>query len=441
MHKQTPMRSLLPLTLLLSATLVTSCFHKDVMNDPADDVAETILYSGKEGTIILNHEIIFQATSKSSGGGMTRISGYNETRLTSYDLATGAVLARIELGEEQETTYELLGVASDKLWLYTTDAELGIHSRNPKTLEVIDKEQSIKSLSTLKLARPDFAQIDQYYAFDADSGGLFLTDIQGVHYLLNPIDLTIKQTERELPREDFSPDIMTSSAYFEKDKYIAFTGSSDRKKINWNNQDTSAQIPFIKPEVLKDMNPIRIVKRRNDYLGKLQSKVDSIRKKLDSLGVKYEDDELSPREYKWNVSDEERERERLISQMGYDYRDAVSDLDHEITFASTYEDYALGEESDFALIYSATNVEDTATAQLSLVDCSSRKFTEKWKLNLTGFYYDSDKAEGAGVFEDGDPEFRYKWADIHDNTFVMIAQLKMFAIDLSTGKKLWEIQL
>jgi hypothetical protein len=86
-------------------------------------------------------------------------------------------------------------------------------------------------------------------------------------------------------------------------------------------------------------------------------------------------------------------------------------------------------------------VEDTAMAQLSLVDCSSQKFTEKWKLSLTGFYYDSDKAEGAGVFEDGDPEFRYKWAEIHNNTFVMIAQLKMIAIDLSTGKKIWEIQL
>lgn len=419
----------------------TSCFHKDVMNDPADDIAETLLYTGKEGNIIINHEIIFQATSKSSGGGMTRISGYNETRLTSYDLETGAVLARIELGEEQETTYELLGVAADKLWLYTTDPELGIHSRNPKTLEVIDKEASIASIKSLKLARPEFAQIDQYYAFDYDSSCIFLTDLQGIRYVLNPVNLTMHETERELPREDFSPDFLKSMVYFDKDKYIAFSGDGDRKKINWNNADTSAQLPFIKPSVFVDMNPVRVAARRNAYLNKLQMRVDSIRKKLDSLGVKYEDDEISPREYKWNASNEERERERMISQLGYDYRDAVSDVNHEITFSSSFDEYALGADSKYALIYSATNVEDTATAQISMVDCSSRRFSEKWKLTLTGFYYDSDKAEGAGVFEDGDPEFRYKWAEIHNNTFVMIAQLKMIAIDLSTGKKIWEIQL
>jgi hypothetical protein len=435
------MKTRLFVFLFILAGFFTSCFHKDVMNDPADDIAETILYTGKEGNIVINHELIFQATSKSSGGGMTRISGYNEARLTSYDLETGAVLARIELGEEQETTYELLGVVADKLWLYTTDPELGLHSRNPKTLEVIDKEQTIKSLGPLKLARPGFAQIDQYYAFDADSGALFLTDLQGIRYLLSPADLSVKETERELPREDFLTDILSTNVYFDKDKYIGFTGSSDRKKINWNNQDTAAQIPFINPQVFKDLNPSRTAARRNSYLNKLQSRIDSIRAKLDSLGVKYEEDEIAPREYKWNASDEERERERMITQIGYDYRDAVSDLKHENTFSSDYDEYALGAESKCALIYSAANVEDTAMAQLSLVDCSSQKFTEKWKLSLTGFYYDSDKAEGAGVFEDGDPEFRYKWAEIHNNTFVMIAQLKMIAIDLSTGKKIWEIQL
>ena len=425
----------------LFAIPFTSCFHKDVMNDPADDIAETLLYTGKEGNIIINHELIFQATSKSSGGGMTRISGYNEARLTSYDLETGAVLARIELGEEQETTYELLGVAADKIWLYTPDPELGIHSRNPKTRDVIDKEASIASIKSLKLARPEFALIDQYYSFDYDSSNIFLTDMQGIRYLLNPVSLEIRETERELPREDFTSTFLKSMVYFDKEKYVAFSGDGDRKKMNWNNEDSTARLPFIKPEIFIDMNPVRNAARRNAYLNKLKMRVDSIRKRLDSLGVKYEEDELAPRESKWNVSDSERERQRLISQLGYDYRDAVSDVKHEITFSSSFDDYALGTESKIALVYSALNVEDTATAQITLVDCSANRFAEKWKLTLPGFYYDSDKAEGAGVFDDGDPEFRYKWAEIHNNTFVMIAQLKMIAIDLSTGKKIWEIQL
>jgi hypothetical protein len=70
-----------------------------------------------------------------------------------------------------------------------------------------------------------------------------------------------------------------------------------------------------------------------------------------------------------------------------------------------------------------------------------KTFVERWHLDLTSFYYDPDEAEGAGVFEDGDPEFGYRWADIQDGKFVMIAQLQMICIDMKTGKQLWQIPL
>src|SRR5687768_6008398 len=129
-----------PLFLLL---LFSSCFHKDVMNDRADDVEESFIYKGKDGTYIITKEEIFQATSKKSSGGFTQISGYAEYRISSYDLETGNLNGRAELGEGMEEAFTILGATEGKLWIYSIDPDLGFHARDPKTLEILTDEKTL----------------------------------------------------------------------------------------------------------------------------------------------------------------------------------------------------------------------------------------------------------------------------------------------------------
>ncbi len=420
---------------------LSSCFHKDVMNDAADDVSQSFIYTGKNGSYIITQELIFQATSKSSGGGMTRISGYNECRLTSYDLATGAMLGRVETGEQIDEGMSILGVVNDQVWCYSVDTELGLHYRDPKTMEVVKKESELTALASFSFSRPEWSRILDYYNFEVANEMIVLTDMQGKLYYLDTEKNTIVETEEEMPDDDWSSDYLNSNAYFNADDYISFTGDGDRKKLQWKYEDTTADLPFLKPEVFIDLNEANLYKGEQERISALTAKRDSAKAVIDKLIAEHP---VFADEYaSWSkMTSEERElrnefsaMKRDLEQIEYDLKELTDDFDD-------HNEYALSDKKYSSLIYSASSVSDTARAIITCVDMTQpKKFVERWHLDLTSFYYDPDKAEGAGVFDEGDPEFGYRWADIHDGKFVMIAQLQMICIDMSTGKQLWQIQL
>jgi len=56
------------LFIVLGVFLLTSCFHKSVMKDEADDIIKSQIYNFKDGKYLVTLESIFQATSKSREG-------------------------------------------------------------------------------------------------------------------------------------------------------------------------------------------------------------------------------------------------------------------------------------------------------------------------------------------------------------------------------------
>lgn len=429
------------LLLLLLPLLLNSCFHKDVMSDAADDVKETVLYTGKEGTFIITQEQIFQATSKSSGQGVSFTSGYNECRLTTYDAGTGAIVARVELGEEMESACNIVAVTDDKLWLYSIDPELGLHSRNPKTLDVITKEADIAQLKGFAFARPEWSRIADFYAYDFDKKHIVVTDLQGVHYVFDPAKSKLEVTEDDMPDLDWHKDYLNSSAYFAKDDYVSFDGRDDRKKLVWRGEDSTGELSFLRPELFIDGSESRTALRRSVFLQSLNAKKDSLNALL--AGIIKEHPIFASEEYvpydKYTSAEYEMRND--VSTIRYAIRDIDSDISHEATFGSDYDNYALGDKPNACIVYSASNVSDTARAVLTCIDVNAKKFTQRWVLNLPSFYFNPDEAEGAGVFDEGNPEFGYRWTEVFDGKLLMIAQLKMICVDLKNGKKLWEISL
>ncbi len=436
MTKRFSLLILLPLLMLLN-----SCFHKDVMSDPADDVKETIVYKGKEGSFVITQEQIFQATSKSSGRGVSYTTGYNECRLTSYDIGTGAILGRVELGEEMEAACNIIAVAEGQLWMYSIDPELGLHCRNPKTLEVIKKEADVPQLKGFNFARPEWTRITDYYAYDYDKKRMLITDLQGVHYVFDPSKSALEKTDDDMPKSDWHEDYLNSSAYFDKEIYASFDGGDDRKKMVWKGEASTGELSFLRPEFFVDRNPVRSAQRKREYFNQLNSKLDSLKGALAAIVKAHpifgREEYVSYDEY----TSAEYEMKNDVSNIKYAIRDVESDIQQEKTFGSDYNQYALGPVANACLVYSANNVSDTARAVITLVDMNGKKFTQRWMLNLPSLYFDPDKAESAGVFDEGNPEFGYRWADIQEGKFLMIAQLKMICIDINSGKLLWEISL
>lgn len=423
------------------AIFLTSCFHKDVMNDSADDVSQSFIYNGPGGSYIITQELIFQATSKSSGGGISRISGYNECRLTSYDLATGAMLGRVELGEELDEACRIIGVVNDQVWCYSINTELGLHSRDPKTLEVVKKESELTALAGYNFSRPEWSRISDYYGYEVSNGLLVLTDMQGVLSYFDPSKNTIEQTEASMPETEWSPTYLSSSGYFNADEYLSFSGDGDRRKLMWKYEDTTADLPFLKPQLFIDLNEASLYKAEQERIAAATASRDSSKAKLDALVAAHP---VFANDYaSWSdMTVEERDLRDDYYDIKRDLEEKERDLEDLTDEFEDNSSYLLRDKPYSALIYSASTVSDTARAILTCVDMSKpKKFVERWHLDLTSFYYDPDKAEGAGVFDEGDPEFRYRWVDIHDNKFVMIAQLQMICVDMTTGKKLWEIKL
>ena len=420
---------------------LSSCFHKDVMNDAADDVSQTFVYEGKSGSYIITQELIFQATSKSSGGGMTRISGYNECRLTSYDLATGAMLGRVEIGEEIDEGCKILGITNDQVWCYSINTELGLHCRDPKTMEVLKKESELTALASYNFSRPEWSRIQDYYGYEISNGMIVLTDMQGVLSYYDPAKNTLTETENGMPEVEWSPDYLSTSAYFDKDEYISFFGDGDRRRLIWKYEDSTADLPFLKPSLFIDLNAESKFKREQARIAKVTAQRDSVKGKLDALIAAHPvfTDDYAPYS---SMTNEERE----LRDDYYDLKRKLEEVERELEdltdeFDDT-NDYALQDKPYSALVYSASSVSDTARAIITCVDqAKPKQFVERWHLDLSSFYFDPDKAEGAGVFDEGDPEFGYRWAEIHDGKFVMIAQLQMICIDMSNGKELWKITL
>ncbi len=429
------------LAVFVTCLLLPSCMHKDVMSDPADDVKETIVYSGKEGSFIITQETIFQATSKSSGSGISHTSGYNESRLTTYDISTGAILSRVELGEEMETSCDIIHVSDGELWMYSIDPELGLHCRNPKTLEVVTKESDIKALKGFDFSRPEWSAIKNFYAYDFDKEHIVVTDMQGNHFIIDPKKSVLEKTEDDMPKEDWNPDCFDGNAYFDKDTYAAFDGSDDRKKVIWYTEKETGELSFLKPEYFVDLNPIRVAQRKRDYLEGLSATRDSIQLLINAI-IKahpvFDTEEYIPYD---KFTREELDLRSNFSTLKRDLQSIIDEIKHEETFSYNYNRYSLFDKTQGCMVYSASNVSDTARAIITCIDCNSKKFTQRWQLKLPAFYFNPSEAEGAGVFDEGNPEFGYRWADIHDGKFLMIAQLRMICVEMKSGKLLWEITL
>ena len=83
----------LPLLVFL-LLLFGGCMHKSVMKDTADDIVKARIYSFDNLHYLVTSELVYQATSKQSGRGITTITGYNEQRISVYNLPDGKLLAR-----------------------------------------------------------------------------------------------------------------------------------------------------------------------------------------------------------------------------------------------------------------------------------------------------------------------------------------------------------
>ncbi|MEP6677274.1 MAG: PA2928 family protein [Ferruginibacter sp.] len=174
---------------------------------------------GKKKTLF-TIETVYTVTSKKSGGGMTTRSGYTTCYLNAIDVKTGETLNRKKIGDFSDRI-EFLGSLGNKAWFYSYDPKIGLHTRNPETLEIVESVKDIIG----KNSALSSGITEQGYQTNIDSSGkfIFTTTKDGYNYLIDPVTLlATKTTDRTNRRYYFSGDNITATGRIEINDSMEF---------------------------------------------------------------------------------------------------------------------------------------------------------------------------------------------------------------------------
>ncbi len=167
------------LLMVIALIILASC-----RNAPVIDQAG-FCTDGGDGSYLVS-EMIFTTTSKKSQGGSTMRSGYTTQYLYSVNIANGETLKRIKIGDFKARV-DYLGMAGGKAWFFSYDPALSIHSRDPKSLAIINNSRNIMernpSLST------GIAEMAYEHGIDSSGRFIVITSKDGYQYLLDPVSL------------------------------------------------------------------------------------------------------------------------------------------------------------------------------------------------------------------------------------------------------------
>lgn len=421
------------------------------MSDRADDVKCSLLYTDQTGALIINREEIFQATSKSSGGGITRISGYSEYRLSAYELTTGKLISRVELGEGQkEGECLILGLLNNQLWMFSMNSELGFHSRNPRTLEVTKTQaefQAAAPFTGFKFGIPEWPQIPRFYGMDNAYTNIILTDNAGFRYKFDPVKQTLTKTTEEVVSCDSwssSNKPLNTTIQLDSDNSINLNGSP-RKTIQFNYKATSFENSYLNAEFITTTDLEQLAKLYREEIGALQQHKDSLTNALQELQRTYP---ILVKEKGWpsGMNTNERNAYYKVTQLQRDTADCnykQRSIQQQGIRSSKSQSVI---DATSLLLFHCNDITDTSRCIITSISIQPNKtIKENWSTSLNRYYFNPDKASASGAFEtvmsDGNPEFQYKWAITHENKLVFISQLQMCCLDLKTGKLIWDIDL
>lgn len=430
-----------PIAIFLITILFSSCYHKNVMEDHADDVITVLAYSQDNKDYIITSESIFQVNSKSSDGGMTTISGHHDIRVSVYALETGELIFRKKIGKIREgKNTVLLGCTPGKLWLYSELDDQGLYSVDPLNFEIKrTQEQFLKINPELKgkLAVPEYYSISDFYSFDLIEQKPVITDNQGYRYYIDPVSLKAVRTDEDTRIFGHkSYDYFTTSVRI-ADNYMSLDGEL-RKKIRYAGKELHNDLDFLEGKFIMSQNFRNLYQKFTDEFKHYKHEFDSLNIIIDTLKQQYGTDY-------WYFPREISERYRRLMQKK-DRLQRKTDEYNRIfknVRSSNYDDCLLQSDTNcFFIAHRNTTNKDAFMCISKICKQSDSILSEAWETTLPNVFFDASAAEETDAFKEvfskGDPDFDFEFFDIVDDKLILIYALNMVCIDIHSGKILWQ---
>lgn len=427
---------------LILALLLFSCnpMKKDAMKDRADDIKEAVITESGDGTFLVVKEEVFQAMSKSDQGGFRRISGYSEDRISSYDLNTGALTARIVLGEREENECAFLGETDGRLWYKSVNGELGLHSRDPKTLGVIVSQESVTETNPFlanNLSTPEWNAVKKYYGFDVMKMMPMVSDNAGYVYYIDPVSLKAEKTQESVKDFKYDNTCISTSMNIDANTSIYLQGSP-RNSINYFSRDQK-EPSFLDGNFVKSSNIVYSTRVNSGFFAPLKKEIDSYISQIDSVKKLLEETgKQNDKSQNYSFRNMQRSIENLTRRKEQAEKEIMRYSDDRI-FEIIADDRGV-------FVLSRTDVSDTARVIISKVRLGEDSTVSlAWQTKLGNVYREPDKGFDESsfefVFSKGDPDLNTMRALYYRNRLVFIFMLTATCIDAETGNILWSIEL
>lgn len=420
---------------------LSGCFHKNVMKDDADNVSEVVMTSTPEGDVLVMNEEIFQATSKSSKGGFRQTSGYSEFRLTSYDASTGNIINRIELGERDDNFSVFLGVSNSLLWYVSVDKEIGLHSRNPRTLEIVNKQEDIVNSNPFlanNFPEVKWFELNRYYGLDFITGNIMLTDISGTVYILDTKTLKAEKSTDKIEKYKFDENILCSSGKLNTEDYFNLRYENPRRNISFKNKDFK-NLNFLEGHFLCSSSRLDVKNVHPEFFDPINKEIQKLINKSDSLAEvlnNFEETETNKRygTKHWLETDLENSNRNLKYKLDEMKR--------------SQDDFKTIISSDKGIfIYHRSTATDTAKVLISKIMLKENPPSAEllWTTELPDVFFDPAKVYEKGsfdyVFSKGSPNLQTQRAVLLNDKLILVLMLKAVCIDLITGNILWSFTI
>jgi hypothetical protein len=426
--------------IFILALNISGCFKKSVMKDTADNVEEAVIMESDGSKYLVTKETIFQATSKSQKGGFRQTSGYQEYRLTSYDLNTGAVVKRIELGEANDNFHYFLGPTDGLLWYFSKDEKTGLHARDPKTLDIkISNDDILSANPDLKnnLPNPKYYELSKYYGFDLKKKMPMISDNNGFVYYIDTKTLKAEKTSKSIENFKFEETTTSTSLDFDKNNHIRLSGSP-RNHIGIYSKELG-EPTFLDGKFLFSSNKENMWEANPEYYAPLIKSKEKKQHEFDSLKQLLENAEGNPKMQDWQLRNV-----KIYMDIAQRDIDRMNEEMNEEVFGSMFNMLITKDRGVFVLHQS--NASDTSKVIISKVIIYKDTTVEvKWNTYIPDVFMEPDKVmDKPGfeyVFSKGSPDFRKMRATLSMNRLVFIFMLRAVCIDTDSGNILWDIEL
>jgi hypothetical protein len=432
------------LIIILMAAVFSSCMYKSVMEGTADNIVEARIYSfeGKQYLVML--ELVYQATSKQGGRGISITTGYNVQRLSVYNLNDGSLVVRKKAGRLDRFALEFLGCTGGNLWFYSLTE--GIHSLNPETLEVrVTQETIFEKNPGLRgnLATCEWYQLPQFFQFNDISQSIVLTDNQGYRYLLDPDSLLATKIVWEYQPYDprTSQNFATSITF--PPPTLNLTGEL-RKQIRLDGKEVNPGLTFLDGKFIVDRNPARVVEGIDRKLSWYMLRMEAIYPELLELTAMN-----NGRGPSWGTRDRDtlQRLENVRYQLGSDIRNLEScrvDISQK-GYSHHYTPLLSPDTTAFFVFHSSGTAKDARVVISRVQRKGNRELTALWTTEIPGLFYNPDAASETNtfreVFSKGSPDFKFSCFEMEANRLIIIWMLHVHCIDMETGEILWKFRV